>query len=42
VRVIVLSGHQPGDGDRELQARADGYVVKDADLESVRAAVLGA
>ena len=41
VRVIVLSGYQPGDGDREMEARADGYVVKAADLDAVRVAVLG-
>ena len=41
VRVIVHSGHRPGDGDRELEARADGYVVKAGDFDAVRAAVLG-
>jgi DNA-binding NarL/FixJ family response regulator len=41
VRVVVLSGYQPGDGDRALEARADGYVVKGADFEPLRAAVLG-
>ena len=41
VRVIVLSGHQPGDGDAEMGRRADAYVVKAADFDAVRAAVLG-
>ena len=40
-RVIVFSGYQPGDGDREMEARADGYVVKSADFDAVRVAVLG-
>jgi DNA-binding NarL/FixJ family response regulator len=39
LRVIVLSGHQPDDGDRELAAAADGYVVKGANLEELREAV---
>ena len=40
-RVIILSGHQPDDGDRALAAAADGYVVKGADLDALRAAVRG-
>ena len=39
VRVIVLSGHQPDDGDRALAAAADGYLVKGANLEELREAV---
>jgi DNA-binding NarL/FixJ family response regulator len=42
VRVIVLSGFQPGDGDRELEACADAYLVKGADIEALREAVRGA
>ena len=42
VRVIVLSGHQPDDGDRELAAAADGYVVKGASLEELREAIRSA
>ena len=38
-RVVILSGHQPEDGDRRLAAVADGYVVKGAGLEELRAAV---
>jgi DNA-binding NarL/FixJ family response regulator len=41
VRVIILSGYQPGDGDQALVAAADGYVVKGADLDELRAAVRG-
>ena len=41
VRVILLSGYHPGDGDPELEARADGHVVKAADFDAVRSAVLG-
>ena len=40
-RVIILSGHHPDDGDRALAAAADGYVVKGADLDALRAAVRG-
>ena len=40
VRVVVLSGHQPGDGDPTIAAAADDYVVKAADFAAVRAAVL--
>lgn len=38
-RVVILSGHQPEDGDRALAAAADGYVVKGANLDELRAAV---
>lgn len=41
VRVIVLSGHQRGDGDPEFEARADGYLVKTADAAAMRAVVRG-
>jgi DNA-binding NarL/FixJ family response regulator len=41
VLVLVLSGYQPGDGDPELAARADGYLVKTADVEALRVAVRG-
>ncbi len=41
VRVIVLSGHQPGDGDRAMARCVDGYVVKAGDFDEVRAVVLG-
>ena len=41
VRVIVLSGHHPGDGDPDMEARADAYVVKAADFDALRTAVLG-
>ena len=40
-RIIVFSGYQPDDGDRAMAARADGYVVKAADFDAVRGAVLG-
>ena len=40
-RVIILTGHQPEDGDPALVAAADGYVVKGADLDELRAAVRG-
>ena len=40
-RVIVFSGYQPGDGDAAMARRADGYVVKAADFDAVRVAVLG-
>ena len=41
VRVVMVSGHQPEDGDRGYAARADGYVVKGAELEELRRAVRG-
>lgn len=41
VRIVVLSGHQRGDGDREFAARADAYLVKTADADVMRAAVRG-
>jgi len=41
VRVIVFSGHQQGDGDLEFERKADGYLVKTADVEAMRAAVRG-
>ena len=40
-RVIVLSGYHRGDGDRELEACCDGYVVKAPDFGELRAVVLG-
>jgi DNA-binding NarL/FixJ family response regulator len=40
-RVIVLSGHLPEDGDRAFAERADGYIVKGADLDELRRAVRG-
>jgi DNA-binding NarL/FixJ family response regulator len=42
VRVVIMSGHHPEDGDPEYPARADGYLVKTADAEAMRAAVRGA
>jgi DNA-binding NarL/FixJ family response regulator len=42
VRIIVLSGFEPGSGDPEVGARADGYLVKSADLGAIRRAVLDA
>ena len=41
-RVIVMSGYHPGDGDREVEKACDGYLVKTADIERMRAAVRGA
>jgi DNA-binding NarL/FixJ family response regulator len=41
VRVVLLSGHHPGHGDRELEARADAHLVKTAGIEAMRAAVRG-
>ena len=41
-RIVILSGHLRGDGDREVEARADGYLVKTSDVEAMRAAVRGA
>ena len=38
-RVLILSGHQREDADQAFAAAADGYVVKGADLEELRAAV---
>ena len=40
-RVIILSGHQRDDADQALAAAADGYIVKGADLDALRAAVRG-
>jgi len=40
-RIIVFSGYALGDGDAAMAARADGYVVKAADFDAVRVAVLG-
>jgi hypothetical protein len=37
----MVSGHQPDDGDRGYAERADGYVVKGAELEEIRRAVRG-
>jgi DNA-binding NarL/FixJ family response regulator len=41
VRVVLLSGFRPGHGDPELESRADGYLVKTAGIEEMRAAVRG-
>jgi DNA-binding NarL/FixJ family response regulator len=41
VRIVMVSGHQPDDGDRGYAERADGYVVKGAELEEIRRAVRG-
>jgi DNA-binding NarL/FixJ family response regulator len=41
LRVVIFSGFPPGGGDPELEARADAYVVKSADIEALRAAVRG-
>jgi DNA-binding NarL/FixJ family response regulator len=40
-RLIVLSGHRPGDGDPAYAARADAYLVKTAGVDAIRAAVRG-
>jgi DNA-binding NarL/FixJ family response regulator len=42
VRVVILSGYEPGHGgDEELERGADAYVVKTADLAVLAAAVRG-
>ena len=41
VRIVMVSGHQPEDGDRGYAERADGYVVKGVELEELRRAVRG-
>ena len=39
-KVIVLSGFNPEDGDRELAARADAYVIKSDALTELEGVVL--
>lgn len=41
LRVVLLSGFAPGDGNRELEARADAHVVKSADIDQLRAVIVG-
>jgi DNA-binding NarL/FixJ family response regulator len=41
VRIVLLSGFRPGHGDAELEGRADGYLVKTAGIDEMRAAVRG-
>jgi DNA-binding NarL/FixJ family response regulator len=41
VRVVVLSGHQPADGDPALVACTEGWFVKSADFAELRAALRG-
>jgi DNA-binding NarL/FixJ family response regulator len=41
VRIVILSGFQPGWGNTELEAGADGYVVKTASTAEIAAAVRG-
>jgi DNA-binding NarL/FixJ family response regulator len=41
VRVVVLSGWEPGFGDPELERGCDAYIVKTADLAVLAAAVRG-
>ena len=40
-KVIVLSGFNPEDGDHELAARADAYVVKSDALTELEGVILG-
>ncbi len=40
-KVIVLSGFNPEDGDEELAARADAYVVKSDALTELEGVILG-
>jgi DNA-binding NarL/FixJ family response regulator len=42
VRIVLLSGFRQGHGDPDLESRADGYLVKTAGIEEMRAAVRGA
>jgi DNA-binding NarL/FixJ family response regulator len=39
-KVVVLSGYNPEDGDRELAARADAYVIKSDALVELEGVVL--
>jgi DNA-binding NarL/FixJ family response regulator len=41
VRIVLLSGFRPGHGDTALEGRADGYLVKTAGIDEMRAAVRG-
>jgi DNA-binding NarL/FixJ family response regulator len=41
VKVIVLSGYNPEDGDKDLAAMADAYVVKSDALTELEGVVLG-
>jgi DNA-binding NarL/FixJ family response regulator len=41
-RVVILSGYSLGDGDRGFAARADAYLVKELDVDGLRAAILSA
>jgi DNA-binding NarL/FixJ family response regulator len=41
-RIVILSGYGPGDGDLEFAARADAYLVKELDIDGLRAAILSA
>jgi DNA-binding NarL/FixJ family response regulator len=41
VRVVLLTGYHPGQGDAEIEGRADGYLVKTASADEMRAAVRG-
>jgi DNA-binding NarL/FixJ family response regulator len=41
VRIVLLSGFRPGHGDADLEGRADGYLVKTAGIDQMRAAVRG-
>jgi DNA-binding NarL/FixJ family response regulator len=40
--VVILSGYSPGDGDGGFADRADAYLVKEHDVDELRAAILSA
>lgn len=40
--VVILSGYSEGDGDGGFADRADAYLVKEHDVEQLRAAILSA
>ena len=40
--VVILSGFSPGDGDGAFAALADAYLVKEHDVDELRAAILSA
>jgi DNA-binding NarL/FixJ family response regulator len=41
VRVVLLTGYRPGQGDAEIEGRADAYLVKTASADEMRATVRG-
>jgi AmiR/NasT family two-component response regulator len=41
-RIVILSGYGLGDGNPEFAERADAYLVKELDIDGLRAAILSA